>query len=57
MVVSGLPIVNGNRHVGEIASMALDLLQAVTNHHISHRPNEILKLRIGIHTGPVVAGE
>jgi class 3 adenylate cyclase len=36
--------------------MALELLQAVTNHRISHRPNETLKLRIGIHTGPVVAG-
>nr|XP_040236766.2 receptor-type guanylate cyclase Gyc76C-like isoform X1 [Anopheles coluzzii]XP_040236767.2 receptor-type guanylate cyclase Gyc76C-like isoform X1 [Anopheles coluzzii]XP_049465860.1 receptor-type guanylate cyclase Gyc76C-like isoform X1 [Anopheles coluzzii]XP_049465861.1 receptor-type guanylate cyclase Gyc76C-like isoform X1 [Anopheles coluzzii]XP_049465862.1 receptor-type guanylate cyclase Gyc76C-like isoform X1 [Anopheles coluzzii]XP_049465863.1 receptor-type guanylate cyclase Gyc76C-like i len=56
MVVSGLPITNGNRHVGEIASMALELLQAVRSHRIAHRPNETLKLRIGIHTGPVVAG-
>lgn len=56
MVVSGLPISNGNRHVGEIASMSLELLQAVRTHRISHRPNETLKLRIGIHTGPVVAG-
>lgn len=36
--------------------MALDLLSAVKMHTISHRPNETLKLRIGIHTGPVVAG-
>jgi len=59
MVVSGLPLHNETekyRHVGEIASMALELLQAVTNHRISHRPNETLKLRIGMHTGPVVAG-
>ena len=56
MVVSGLPISNDNRHVGEIASMSLDLLQAVRTHRISHRPNETLKLRIGMHTGPVVAG-
>lgn len=56
MVVSGLPIRNGTRHAGEIASMALDILQAVKNHTIAHRPNERLKLRIGIHTGPVVAG-
>ncbi|KXJ81697.1 hypothetical protein RP20_CCG017728 [Aedes albopictus] len=56
MVVSGLPLLNENRHVGEIASMALELLQAVRSHRISHRPNETLKLRIGIHTGPVVAG-
>lgn len=55
-VVSGLPIQNGDRHVGEIASMALELLDAVMNHRISHRPNETLKLRIGIHSGAVVAG-
>lgn len=55
-IISGLPIKNGNRHVGEIASMSLDLLQAVKTHRISHRPNETLKLRIGIHSGPVVAG-
>ncbi|KAJ8947966.1 hypothetical protein NQ318_021064, partial [Aromia moschata] len=54
--VSGLPIRNGDRHAGEIASMAIDLLAAVKNHSIPHRPNETLKLRIGIHTGPVVAG-
>ncbi|KAJ8722786.1 hypothetical protein PYW07_003966 [Mythimna separata] len=56
MVVSGLPIRNSDRHVGEIASMALELLNAVKSHKISHRPNETLKLRIGIHTGAVVAG-
>ncbi|VEN37483.1 unnamed protein product [Callosobruchus maculatus] len=56
MVVSGLPLRNGDLHAGEIASMALDLLAAVKNHTIAHRPKETLKLRIGIHTGPVVAG-
>lgn len=56
MVVSGLPIKNGDRHAGEIASMSLELLQAVKQHRIAHRPNETLKLRIGMHTGPVVAG-
>ncbi|XP_063972285.1 receptor-type guanylate cyclase Gyc76C-like isoform X1 [Diachasmimorpha longicaudata] len=56
MVVSGLPLKNGNRHAGEIASMSLELLNAVKQHTIAHRPQETLKLRIGIHTGPVVAG-
>lgn len=56
MVVSGLPIRNGDRHAGEIASMSLELLEAVKNHKIAHRPHDTLKLRIGIHTGPVVAG-
>lgn len=31
--------------------MALDLLSAVKNHQISHRPKDPLLLRIGIHTG------
>lgn len=56
MVVSGLPIKNGSRHAGEIASMSLELLNAVKQHAIAHRPQDTLKLRIGIHTGPVVAG-
>jgi hypothetical protein len=56
MVVSGLPLRNGIRHAGEISSMALDLLTAVHTYRIAHRPNDTLKLRIGIHTGPVCAG-
>lgn len=51
--VSGLPLKNGNRHAGEIASMSLDLLNAVKHHTIAHRPQDTLKLRIGIHTGIV----
>lgn len=49
--VSGLPIRNGDRHAGEIASMSLDLLDAVKNYRVIHRPEETLQLRIGIHTG------
>lgn len=56
MVVSGLPLKNGIRHTGEICSMALDLLTAVHSYRIVHRPHDTLKLRIGIHTGPVCAG-
>lgn len=56
MVVSGLPIRNGDQHAGQIASMSLELLNVVKHHTIPHRPQETLKLRIGIHTGPVVAG-
>ena len=36
--------------------MALDLLDQVSRFTIRHRPDEILKLRIGIHTGPCAAG-
>ena len=57
MVASGLPKPNGDLHVIEIANMALDLLSAVTTRfHIRHRPNQSLKLRIGLHTGPCAAG-
>lgn len=49
--VSGLPIKNGRKHAGEIASMSLNLLEAIKSHRIKHRPNDTLKLRIGIHTG------
>jgi len=56
MVVSGLPIRNGHQHAEEIACMALHLLQSVEEFKIRHRPNKKLKLRIGIHSGPVCAG-
>ena len=57
MVVSGLPKLNEGRHVFEICNMALDLLDEVSRFKIRHRPNETLRLRIGIHTGPCAAAE
>uniref|UniRef100_A0A8C6ZHX9 Guanylate cyclase n=1 Tax=Nothoprocta perdicaria TaxID=30464 RepID=A0A8C6ZHX9_NOTPE len=56
MVVSGLPVRNGKLHAHEIVRMALALLEAVKTFKIRHRPNDQLRLRIGIHTGPVCAG-
>merc|ERR1711916_246124 len=56
MVVSGIPLRNGNRHPGEIATMALDLLNATVSFKIRHMPETQLQLRAGIHTGPAVAG-
>ncbi|GJQ81773.1 hypothetical protein Trydic_g318 [Trypoxylus dichotomus] len=56
MVVSGLPIRNGDRHAGEIASMALHLLSKIKKFEIKHRAGELLQLRIGIHSGRCVAG-
>ncbi|BFZ18932.1 hypothetical protein BsWGS_21971 [Bradybaena similaris] len=56
MCVSGCPRKNGSRHSGEIANMALDLISTVTHFKISHLPDEILKLRVGLHTGPCAAG-
>ncbi|GBM05153.1 Receptor-type guanylate cyclase Gyc76C [Araneus ventricosus] len=51
MVVSGLPIRNDDNHAGEIAFMALELLESIKTFKIRHRPNQKLKLRIGMHTG------
>nr|XP_006817693.1 PREDICTED: speract receptor-like [Saccoglossus kowalevskii] len=56
MLVSGLPIRNGDRHAAEIASSALHLLDEIGHFQIRHRPGEQLKLRIGIHSGPVCSG-
>ncbi|VDK51708.1 unnamed protein product [Anisakis simplex] len=55
MVVSGLPD-RHDQHASQIAQMALALLHKVKNFVIRHRPDEQLKLRIGIHSGSVVAG-
>ncbi|GIY37194.1 atrial natriuretic peptide receptor 1 [Caerostris extrusa] len=56
MVVSGLPIKNGDNHAVEIASMALHLLEAIKKFVIRHRKNDTLMLRIGLHSGAVCAG-
>ncbi|KOX79708.1 Atrial natriuretic peptide receptor 1 [Melipona quadrifasciata] len=56
MVVSGLPVRNGTNHAREIARMSLALRDTVMTFSIRHRPNEQLKLRIGMHSGPCVAG-
>ncbi|PAV86471.1 hypothetical protein WR25_07960 isoform A [Diploscapter pachys] len=56
MVASGLPESNGPHHVGEIASMALELMEAISKFKIRHRPDERANLRVGMHIGPVVAG-
>lgn len=46
----------GKDHAAEIAAMAIDLLHGTENFVIPHMPGERLKIRIGIHTGPAVAG-
>ncbi|XP_055914128.1 atrial natriuretic peptide receptor 1 isoform X2 [Eupeodes corollae] len=56
MVVSGLPLRNGNQHSREIARLALALLDEVHKFRIHHRPDDRLRLRIGLHTGACVAG-
>lgn len=57
MVVSGLPVRNGKLHGREIARMSLALLEAVRTFKIRHRPDQQLKLRIGIHSGELSQAE
>uniref|UniRef100_K7FMX4 Guanylate cyclase n=1 Tax=Pelodiscus sinensis TaxID=13735 RepID=K7FMX4_PELSI len=56
MVASGLPKRNGNRHAGEIANMSLDILSAVGSFRMRHMPDVPVRIRIGLHSGPCVAG-
>ncbi|XP_069739389.1 retinal guanylyl cyclase 2 isoform X4 [Phaenicophaeus curvirostris] len=56
MVASGLPKRNGNKHAAEIANMSLDILSSVGTFKMRHMPEIPLKIRIGLHTGPCVAG-
>lgn len=53
MVVSGLPE-RHDEHASQIAQMSLALLHKVKNFTIRHRPNEQLKLRIGMHSGKLL---
>ncbi|KAG7177163.1 Atrial natriuretic peptide receptor 2-like 2 [Homarus americanus] len=46
----------GKDHAAEIASMALDLLHGTENFLIPHMPGERIQIRMGVHSGPVVAG-
>ncbi|GMR50984.1 hypothetical protein PMAYCL1PPCAC_21179 [Pristionchus mayeri] len=55
MVVSGLPE-RRDDHASQIAQMSIALLHKVKTFVIRHRPNDQLKLRIGMHSGSVVAG-
>ena len=50
-VASGVPLRNGDKHAVEISNMALALLDACSRLPVPHLPQEMLKLRIGIHTG------
>ncbi|XP_060773170.1 atrial natriuretic peptide receptor 1 [Neoarius graeffei] len=56
MVVSGLPIRNGDEHAREVARMSLATVQGMEHFQSEHVPQQRLKVRIGIHSGPCVAG-
>uniref|UniRef100_A0A4W6CTJ1 Guanylate cyclase n=1 Tax=Lates calcarifer TaxID=8187 RepID=A0A4W6CTJ1_LATCA len=56
MVASGVPNRNGTRHAAEVANMSLDILHSIGAFKIKHMPEIKVKIRIGLHSGPVVAG-
>ncbi|KAG8547652.1 hypothetical protein GDO81_027857, partial [Engystomops pustulosus] len=56
MVASGLPKRNGNKHAAEIANMSLDILSSVGTFQMRHMPDVPVRIRIGLHSGPCVAG-
>lgn len=56
MVVSGLPMANGNRHASEISKLALAMLGKTSDLDMEVTNGRRLLLRIGIHTGSCVAG-
>lgn len=55
VMVSGVPQRNGDNHVTEIATMALDMVNAAATFNIRHMPGTSLQLRVAMHTGPVVS--
>ncbi|CAI5453598.1 unnamed protein product [Caenorhabditis angaria] len=56
LCVSGLPKRNGYEHVNNISNMSLELLENLKSYKIAHLPNEIVNIRIGMHSGSCVAG-
>uniref|UniRef100_A0AAQ5XKS3 Guanylate cyclase n=1 Tax=Amphiprion ocellaris TaxID=80972 RepID=A0AAQ5XKS3_AMPOC len=56
MVASGVPNRNGNRHAAEVSNMSLDILHSIGAFKIKHMPEIKVKIRIGLHSGAVVAG-
>ncbi|OWA51253.1 Atrial natriuretic peptide receptor 1 [Hypsibius exemplaris] len=56
MVVSGLPIRNGNRHAAEMSSVAIHLRNEILKFDVSQMTERRVELRIGLNTGPCVAG-
>ncbi|XP_066916314.1 uncharacterized protein [Clytia hemisphaerica] len=56
VVASGLPTRNGDDHAGEIASMALALMTTIDGVGYKNMPGSQVQLRMGLNTGPIVAG-
>lgn len=57
MCAGGLPVAN-RTHASDAVSAAIEMLAFITNHNAERRQKGLpyFDIRIGIHTGPVVAG-
>ncbi|PIC43519.1 hypothetical protein B9Z55_004226 [Caenorhabditis nigoni] len=56
LCVSGLPTRNGYAHIKQIVDMSLQFMEYCRNFKIPHLPREQVELRIGVNSGPCVAG-
>ncbi|CAD5116607.1 DgyrCDS5480 [Dimorphilus gyrociliatus] len=56
MLVSGLPIRNGDKHAEVMGRLSIHLINVLDGFVIRHRPSLKIKIRIGLHSGPCVAG-
>ncbi|KHJ91432.1 adenylate/guanylate cyclase catalytic domain protein [Oesophagostomum dentatum] len=56
LCVSGLPRRNGKEHIKEICELSLELLKGLKVFRVPHLPQEKINIRVGINSGPVVAG-
>ncbi|CAA0059170.1 Guanylate cyclase [Caenorhabditis elegans] len=56
LCVSGLPTRNGFNHIKQIVDMSLKFMDYCKNFKIPHLPRERVELRIGVNSGPCVAG-
>ncbi|CAL2033991.1 unnamed protein product [Caenorhabditis brenneri] len=56
LCVSGLPSRNGNAHIKQIVELSLDFMAYCKAFKIPHLPREKVELRIGVNSGPCVAG-
>ncbi|XP_056020444.1 uncharacterized protein LOC125672750 [Ostrea edulis] len=56
MVTSGIPVPNGHSHALHICNMSLDIRDSMAHFRSPIHTNDVIRIRIGIHSGPCVAG-
>lgn len=51
MVVSGIPIENGIRHLMHLSDVALEMMVFLDEFRVPHKKNDKIRIRLGLHTG------